>query len=829
MSYRLIIDGTDADLFSDYQIDISMEVYSSQNIGQVRYPFSFPTKIPYTSTNRGIFLGFDYTSAFGNLTARAFEYTLYSGGVIISKGLVSAASVVVNAPEPYFECEFKDLSLDFIQQLKGLGMGDLYNATVDGIAGDTISETTQTLYTWLTTETDYAGRDIELPYIDFDNSQVKYGYNARQFSSWGLTDRKVGLMPALNVQNFIRRCFAALGYGSSYVSKFGGTTGTPSWSSTALYMLYPSRLLSDTANQKLLTLTPYQPNIFKNEDQDIGDNSYDIDGYDVGGSYIPYIPTNYTSSTSSETEYDFGTDFKSNLNISAVNADGARSGFISYSTSFEGRITFPSGATSKLIDDMRVCIYSCDYFDGTYTYPYLIENINDANNAYFIPTIVLYEAGVPKYRLPLKDSSGDILQLQAAAIEQATYAIDYQDHSGGPAHAPFNVLYFESFTGYLDEVREFVASNKYQVSFEMEMIGYLDCEIITKDHNITYTTNLYYDDIKKMRVFDYTFSNLTIEIKTNGAFLAALPNDAFEYKLSLETANTYSPYELFIEIVNRFGLSLVYNYSTNKFILDTFEDMRSGANISIDSQVDDINEYVIYSAGLPYNKIQLLNKDFGGLYDQFPNELAVGSYDGVFDEFGSGDYEIQFNSGLINPINKTVCGDELELNQDLLKTELLSYNEIGFITNEIRDFDKIGLRFGYLSSPTYNTNIRYPKFVGLNKMGKVTDTLSYQLLANVRMQGLFGDTGSSGTLRFANREGVTQAFYTYYTGLERISSNLRNSMEFNAVIPLSWINSNYVYTKTFQFDSTSEEFVIESMDGTVYDDYVYAKLKIKFL
>jgi len=286
---------------------------------------------------------------------------------------------------------------------------------------------------------------------------------------------------------------------------------------------------------------------------------------------------------------------------------------------------------------------------------------------------------------------------------------------------------------------------------------------------------------------------------------------------------------MFIEIINRFGLSLVYNYSDDKFYLDTMDDMRSGLNVTIDPQVDDIQLYTIYSAGLPYNKIKLLNKDFGGLYDKFPNDLAVGSYDGIFNIYGSGDYSVELNGALINPINKTVCGDILEANWDLLDRQIISENEAGFITNEIRYFDTIGLRFGYLGSPQYNTNIRYPKFMGINSDGKIVDTLTYQLLASVKMQGIMGDTGSSGTLRFADRDGNTQAFYNYYTGLERIASNTRTSMDLNAVVPVSWLTNNYQYSKIFEFSSTGEQFVIESLEGTIYGDVVYATLKIKFL
>lgn len=834
MSYQLIINGTTADLFPEYEISLSVEVYSSEDVGQLRYPFSFPTKLPYTQTNRGIFGGYDYQIQLGNLSNRGYDYTLYSGGIVVSKGVVSAKAVTVNASEPYFDCDFNDLSLQFIQGLKGLGMGDIYNASIDGTYGDVISETSQTLYTWLTTEQDYAGRDIELPYVDFDNSQKKFGYNARQFTAWGLTDKKVGLMPALNVQNFIRRCFGALGY--DYVSKFGGTTGTPTWSSSNLYMLYPSRLLTSLyVGEKLFTLSPFTSNIYKNQSQIVGDNDWSVMGYGYAGNYYPYIPTNYDPAPYINEE-DFGTEFRTPANLADIDY---RSGFIAYSVGFEGKITFSGGSTLSTIDDMRVCVYSTSYFDGTYTKPYVVEEILSYSNAYFIPTIVLWEAGIPKYRLPLKDSLGNVLNIQPASIEQATNVIDYQDdHTGGGTHAPYNILYFEAFAAYLDEVRDFVASNKYQISFEMEMTGYLTCNLENHAHNVSLAgVDVYYDDIKKMRVFDYDYRNLIIEISANAPFLAALPDDTFEYKTSLETANTYSPYELFIEIINRFGLSLVYNYSDNKLYLDAMDDMRSGANVSIDPQIDDLNSYTIFSAQLPYNKIKLLNKDFGGLYDKFPNDLAVGSYDGIFDEFGSGDYSIQLNSALINPIDKTVCGDIVEINWDLLKKEGMTEQQAGFITNEIRDFDSIGLRFGYLSSPQYNTNIRYPMFTGLTygstslfpTNNQIIDSLSYNLLATVKMQGIFGDTGSSGTLRFADRDGNKLAFYNYYTGLERVSANLRTGMQFNAVIPVSWINSNYIYNKIFRFNLTGENFVIESMDGTIYEDVVYATLKIKFL
>lgn len=832
MSYQLIIKGTDADLFPDYELSFELEVYDSDEVGAIKSPFSFDNKLPYTQVNRGIFLSYDYETEFGNLTNQSFDYVMYSNGQIVSKGSVSAQEVVVNAEEPYFNCSFEDYSVKFIRDLKALKIQELYTAAIDAAIGSTgFSETNRTLGTYLLSNTDYAGRDIELPYIDFDNSQNQFGYNKRQFTNWGLDERNVGLMPTLRVINFIKRVFYALGYTTSdYVSNFGyNGASAPSWNSQNLYMLYPSRLMSETVGTRINNLTPFSSNIFRNEDQIIGDNEWDIDAYNTTKGYYPYSPTNYNTSEST-VENDYGLEFVSPLSPATASGD-ARLGFIAYSSSFPAHITWQAGNTSRVIDDMYLCVYSVSYDNGSNIFPYLVEDIVDANDAYFTPYIVIWESEIEKYRIPLKDSNGDVISIQGQVV-QAQATIDEHQYTGGggAGHTPNNTLYFEPFTAYLDEVREVFASNKYQISFELEMEGTLLCDISSNKHNYVYNGISVTDDmIKKARLHGYSYANLKTRFATSEPFLASMPSDQFNFNTSLELANTYTPYDVLSEIMKRFGLSLIYNYYDDKFYLDTIDDMRSGTPLEIDDYVDSLEPYSIYSKRRPYNKIKLSNKDFGGLYDKYDTGLAIGSYDGVFDDSGDGELSITFDSALINPINKTVCGPVFEPNFDLVLYKYISTQQAGFVNNEIRKYQEIGLRFLYLSSPDYKTTLRHPKYLGRNGYGIVVDSIVYEPVGTFLMQGISSDVGPSGTLRFADKDGTTLAFYDYYIGLEKIAANTRASMELRVAFPIQWLTNNYLYTSTFKFASTNEEFVVESFSASIYNDYAYGTMKIKFL
>jgi hypothetical protein len=254
MSFRLTLGGADLDLFPDFTVEYSIEVYNALNPDEVKSPINFSNRFPYTATNAGI-ITYDFDADRSNYPVLGKTYFLYDGsGNILSAGIAYLSLVVVNSDEPYFELKFEDNATALIKEFEGLDWSDLY--------ADSFSTTVRTLGTYIASEEQYDTRDIELAYIDVCNDNEKFNYEARQFTGWGLTGKKVGLFPTLNVQNFLFRIFTAAG--ETLQSAFASNLGT--WKTNNLYTLVPSRLMRNAAGQRTQTLTPYSGRIFINED-----------------------------------------------------------------------------------------------------------------------------------------------------------------------------------------------------------------------------------------------------------------------------------------------------------------------------------------------------------------------------------------------------------------------------------------------------------------------------------------------------------------------------------------------------------------------------------
>ena len=819
MSFKLTLDGSNVDLFPDFTVEYSIEVYSALNPDEVKSPLSFSNRFPYTSNNASV-VNYDFTADKSNypFLGKAYELTDASGNVI-SAGIAYLSLVVVNADEPYIELRFEDKATQLIKDFQDLEWSDVYD--------DSFSITNNVLNTYLDANEQYDQRDIELAYIDVCNDYEKFRYEARQFTGWGLTNKKVGLMPTLNVVNFINRLFTAVGETTS--SYFLSNLGT--WKAANLYALVPARLMRNIPGQRESTLTPYQYNIFKNQDLVTGaiTSSYRIDLYEntTQDLWLEMEGTNYNPTDTTITN-TYGAEFQSNTNPLLVpdpTTAEERLGYAAWSSGFDGNITLDNNGVAI---EFKLAIPAVTFpitagLDGGL----LVDVINDTDAATFIPKAVIYRSGLPVAELPLNDINGDPINLSVSSFEDGE-PID-QEHQGG-GHTHENTIVFETTNVYFDYPIEVLAASQYAIAYKIEIQGEIDVQVTDNKDNIISTSYLVNEEtIAKARLYGYEYSDLAVTISTAGDVVAVTPSDTFNFQYTLEKGSVKRPYDLFSEIVNRFGLSIVYDYSASAFMFDTLNDMRSASvGLPIDDKIDSLLPYEVSGGQEKYGNFQLLNKINDGLFDKREDELAYGSFSGQVATGGQGEYKIQFEGALINGVKRTVCGDIAPLPDQAIQ-KLLPSQEVGILNNEILDYSDIGIRFFYLRNHQYKTTIRYPQYLDTNSYGQIVQSLSYKPLGPYFLGGYpINENGDGLNLEFGT-ETTLDDFFTYYTGLDKILAPARTKMKFNAAVPVSWITNLSFFKEYFYFASPNENFVIDAVQGQIYDNYFYGEFTVRFL
>jgi len=837
MSYRLRVNNQFLDLFPNQEINIGVDYYDTTNIDAIKIPFTFNADVPYTPKNKTA-LGYNDAFGYNGIPLTEYDYEVYSNGDLISSGKARIQSVVINSTEPIFTLELKDKVSEFSKTLRDLTIGDIYN--------DAFSTQVRTLSTYLSANQDYGQRDIEIPFVDFDNIQKVSGYESRQFTSWGTNGKKFGLMPALRVVDFIDRVFTTAGI--NYTSKF--VSGTGSWDPTNLYILYPTYLSATPASKRESFLFPFPYNVQSNTDQEFSVGTVTIAGtdYDVKpitnyklvlkDSYEPFGPTNYAV-TEAVVSREYGDQLRTSSGVTDWGDENV--GYVSYGSGFNAKFAFISGSVT--ISGLKTCLLTTDdEIDSQGIYPHVIS-IQGTSNAVFRPYVLIYESyttsSQPKYKIPIVDGSNNPVELTVLSVDVNSGLDD-----NGYSVQPSSTIVFDSFTGSIDNSIPYQISGgstySYAVGVYMDS-GYIDartsCIALNQSTNGITLINvnndaiLYAEDFAKVRTFGYDWSVLGVKVDNHSSVPATCPNDNFQLKESLLNNTSYKVYDIMLDIMKRFGLSVIYDYTTGDVILDNLKDIRL-TTATIDRYLDTLKPFEIQSGVVPAKTLKLLNKANEGIYDKTKADIAFGSFDGVINANGNGEKSIEFQTALINSIDKSVCGNEFFTDPVLLNSGLVSIQEIGDIKYEIPDYDKVGLRIFYLRSPDFETTLRYPVFRQYNDYGQKIRQIVYKPVGSYLLQGypVNSLTGNQKDLRFMLADGSTADAYDYLVGTERFIANESNKMSFYAAIPDTMFQSGDLYKKKFRFNKTEENFIVNSLsDAKIYDGYVYGKFEVIFV
>lgn len=854
MTYKVLLDGAELNLFPNQEIAVSFEYYDSNTPDNIKLPFSFEEKFPYTAFNKAA-IGYNAASKYGVAPSMEKPYELYVDGNLVSTGKAKFVSAVINSAEPYFTLEFTDSVSSFSKSLRDLRFSDIYS--------DTFSTTDRTLSTYLTVNQDYAGRDIEIPFIDVDNIQKKDGWASRQFTSWGITGKKVGLFPALNVQSFFSRVFAQLN--QPVFSKF--IDGTSSWTSEDLYVMYPTALGSKTANTRESYLWPFPYNVNNNIDQTtyapidvvLGGNSYglnytNIENYKltIRDTYEPFGPTNYDPSA--EADLDRGYAYQHRTSSGVTDYGDENIGYTAYASAFDAKVSFTTGNNVN-VSGLKYTILSSQVEIGDNVVPTAIQ-IYTASlpGAEFTPYLDIYggftTSSAPDFRIPLLDVSGNPLKLNAASlIQPAVGTIDYptsfNNVSPGLPINFANTLVFNDFDAFIDESAIYSLNGGTRYSYAISLVmtgGSLTVNHLTtyfQDNNIITTSiatsvELRQSDIIKSRVHGYDWSALGIKLNNAGMVVATDKDDLFNFSDSFSNNESISVYDLFVDLMKRFNLSLIYDYrSTSLGIrLDNLNDLRSATPVYIDSYIDNSKEYEVALSQSSPKTLKLKNKSNRGLYDVFETGNSVGSVEVEFDQYGNGEQTIDFITSLINPIDKSVCSSEDFYNDPIrVRDGLISLPESGQIKNAIQNYEDIGLRIFYLEPMSSALTLRYPKWVRKNQYGQTVDENCYKSVGNIKLQGYpVVVNENSNDLRFATKTGTLLDAYTYITNSEKYKSAYSTSITFYAAFPIHYFEDGYFFNKKFRIDDTQENLIMISFtDARLYNEYVYGKVEAIFV
>jgi len=836
MSYRLRVNNQFVDLFPNQEINIGVDYYDTTNVDSIKIPFTFNTSVPYTEKNKEI-LNYNDETGYGGIPLTEYNYTIYQDDNVISQGKARVQSVVVNSLESIFNLELKDRVSEFSKSLRDLTIGDIYN--------DSFSTQVRTLSTYLSSNEGYGQRDIEIPFIDFDNIQKISGYESRQFTSWGTNGKKFGLMPALRVVDFIDRVFTTAGI--AYTSKF--VSGTGSWDPRNLYILYPTYLSGTPVSKRESFLFPFPYNVQLNTDQALPSNFVQYNGqeYEVmpitnykliaKESYEPFGPTNYAASDALISR-EFGDQFRTPGGVTDWGDENV--GYISYGSNFSAKILFNSGNVT--ISGLKTCILTVDAEIEDGIYPHVV-NITDTSNAVFRPYVLVYEsymtASIPKYKIPIVDANNEPITLSVSSVT-ANSGLDGTEY-GFFVNGTIN---FAQFTGKLSNLESYEISGGSTYSYAIGV--YLDEGYVTATTsciakrtsnnqlvaiNLTTGVQIKWVDIQKLRTFGYDWSALGLKVDNFGSVAATCPSDNFQFKESLMNKTPIGVYDLMVDIMKRFGLSLIYDYTSGNVILDNLKDIRLTTQ-TIDGYLDTLKPFEIEAGVLPPKTLKLLNKVNDGIYDKTKSELGFGSFDGVWNVNGNGEKSVEFQTALINSTDKSVCGPEFFTDPLLLNNGLVAVQEIGDIKYEIQDYDKVGLRIFYLRNPNFETTLRYPVFRQYNDYGQKIRQIVYKSAGSFLLQGypVNSLSGNQKDLRFVLADGSTTAAYDYLVGTERFVANESNKMSFYAAIPDTMFQNGDLYKKKFKFLKTNENFIVNSLsDAKIYDGYMYGKFEVIFV
>jgi hypothetical protein len=254
------------DLFPNSQLEYDVDFYDTLDVSKIRLPFSSDMKIPMTELNMSQSrFNYNPNTDLKDLFPKDnfyFKITIYGPplGVDI-EGILTVKAFEYLSDEPYIDVNLNDYVSKYISDLKDSTIAEVYERYASSWATDIYNQDrTMNTFFDLPVFNGEAGqigvnpddRPIIFPYIDFCNDvNGKFGYEARQFTEYGVGMDRAGIVPAFSVKNFLTAIGDWLtynGFNTRVDSKLFGlnyTSAITDFQPEKLQMLIPCKLEAD--------------------------------------------------------------------------------------------------------------------------------------------------------------------------------------------------------------------------------------------------------------------------------------------------------------------------------------------------------------------------------------------------------------------------------------------------------------------------------------------------------------------------------------------------------------------------------------------------------
>lgn len=862
---------SEIDLFPDQDLSYNAEFYDDKDITKVKIPFVANISIPLTPSNKSFF-GYDPTTQdVSNYPDSDYFYKIEVENSLgsILYGICKVDSIKYNSDEPFIDVELKDFLSRFLSNIKNLKVGDILTAnhfTTRHEINDFFDTTANGGEAGTLNTVPDLTRIVNFPYIDFVNDVERYGHQIRQFTEYGSGIERRGLVPTLSVSQYLKQI-------GSYLS----TTNVPVQVKSKLFGINETEALADFDADRLQMIIPAQLQAKSNVNTRqfiltqgprwMGQNENltsekDLDGLDklVETHYFGSRETygNYGSTGTSYQKY--GIKAQQNTAYVAENEDNEL-GYFCPHMSFMGKLNYTSGDRNETTGYIY---YEIPVMDEDKMVYYINAHNSDAT---FNLCLGVYEDGYLVKKILLRDSNGDAIVLDASdatpvageSIKYTQTRTDFRRNANGldagvyfdnnlnPSSNRGDMLRWPSETCYLpsdtDLEMMFYGDSRYAVNYFLEPIDG-EIELIyantfnqaggtfggTVWYAQTMTTSTFHSSkIRKALTKIQSHGSFNLTAKAIEDFTPYFPDDEYVIQDSINNTCEFTPVDILRIICNRFGCGLFYEFDGSNHILriDPIHLLRTqGSEID----VDDLKAIKISRPKDKPKNLVVSNNDYNAFFDKV-DDVVRGSTTQLLNADGIDDLELKLNSSVYY---KAICGEIFFDDSENLEEGVVNKFEFGVTNNTFGTKSNIGVRFAYILSPNYSTNIKVPycietsKRPGLNtKTQRIYKTMySYPTLteedAHV-FNGRLSHISPSGFNLMAEDElGATTDYYDLISSTEQVVSKSALSVEFSMVVPTNQVGDvMFMLRRNYLNLANNQDILIKSAEGDVYEEKTY--------
>ena len=842
------------DLFKVDSLQYTTQTVDDSAQENINTPFSIPTDIPYTATNKTIF---NYTFEDSLLKGSSEGYNARvrnDNGDVIMEGIIIIESIVENIESPYYSITFKDKVSQFISELSEKSVRDvLVNSSIDNE------------FNFSTKTRDYNGTDVEFPYIDMCND-TKVGdelERGRQYISHGFKGESFGFLPSIKTKYLIEAMFDGENYDVvSSLFKINDADGGTTLKADDMYHIFGESPVGND-NSRTFNIRPNIDGVIYRNSNTYNVNYTHLSGtwtsFDGNGNYTKsylHPPTNFDTDGVVDDSL-FYSSTKGSSNVDGWNEKTV--GYVASKCNFnaEALINSSSGqltATGDFKIEIPMCYMDGDGMFGSdvdQEFPWFIKRIHPSTSSGYVSlNMVIYEDGYEAGRIGFNDENGDPLKwdISDATVTASTmpHYTDFPNQDpdlrtlkdastfGNPSPSnltAYTVMNFTSkdfFPSIEDVDFDVVAGRKYQCRIEPVFSDQLISATFSASTLLLVgqpsPTHYWYDESReqtatfkdmpksKLYMLGNNADDLTVTVRSkywdtvdeDGRLKTRWNIARFEDNInvvdSLENLEM-TAWDLLRDVMQRFRCDMFWDISNQRFVFDTAMERRgyimnlpnndySNISLSIDNSKP---IEVDVNRNVPKN-IEITNKDYGDWIDSELEEKfkPFGSYKGDAPTALTGGTGNIYTSGTLSYNFQTALINRT-LCGDVSDETFDSeefFDEYGTVRNEFAKIKDIGVRIAYLKESNSNFRIYKHDWYGTELNGR--GGARYTGVVSRELPVITNKLGSDllNVLPPAEGDILPSGFYSYMSAQENVMGAFLPKLKASIVLPDEIVSNN---------------------------------------